>query len=196
MTHEYDSCFAVVVFRGGIGDCRYYSAVVVIACKKRSAYLYAVELVSLRLYDFHKIVVLISAHNVCGLYDKLLYAVLFKALERFVNIVDLDTVTLFQLVDDDLAGECAAHFLIGVRVRDSFFYRADSCVTAVIVACSEAYRKNNGLCVSGCVFSLRLLLVCLYSFGLLYCCLCCRSRFRRFRSGSCRSLRCAAAACH
>ena len=81
-------------------------------------------------------------HEVGRLHDERLYIVGDGPVERFLYIVDLHLVAGFDMIDDDLAGKCAADAVFRKCLRKLLLDRADRESPAVIVACSEADDKK------------------------------------------------------
>ena len=158
MTHEYNCGVLVVVLLSGIYQCLCNILVVLVRSQQRSTHGNSLELILVLVYSFYQIVILVAAHNVSWLDNQFLYTIVNQSLQSFLYVVDFDVVTLFQNVDNSLAGECSANLAVWVCLLNCLFDCADGLFSAVVVAGTKANCQDNrllfgnrgGLC-NGCV---------------------------------------------
>ena len=100
------------------------------------------ELVAVRVQSFHHLVVLGAVHQVGGLHQQLLDAVLHGALESLIHVVDGDALPGLNVVDDDLGGEGAADAPVGEGGGQGLFDAADVLGAAVVEAGAEAHHED------------------------------------------------------
>ena len=77
--------------------------------KKRLCNLYRLKFVFISCNGFHKLIILSAMHKVCGLDDKILYAVCNCSVKSLLYVVNLFSVTSLDVVDDDLSCECSSY---------------------------------------------------------------------------------------
>ena len=86
------------------------------------------------------------------LHDEVADSICRSTGQSFIHIVDLQSVTLFQFINDDLTGKCTAHFILRVCRSNGVFDRPDGQIPALIVAGAERYhqdRRISGSLISG-----------------------------------------------
>ena len=146
MSHEYNSGLAVIVGSSCVCDGFDHCLKVLIAGQQRRTKRNFLKAVLVSFQFILQIGVLMAVHQVGRLYDQVLDPVCSCAIQGFLYIVDLQSVTLFQLVDDDLAGKCTAYLVLGESIRNGILNGADGDVAAVVVACTKAHDHNGSIC--------------------------------------------------
>ena len=138
VAHEGDEGLAVVeglgVFRDGVDDL----VEVLVRGQERRAEFDGVEPAFIVGQFLFEVVVFVAVHQVRRLDDEGLDAVRNGSVERFLDVVDGEVVSLFQLVDDDLAREGTADLILRVCFGNGVLDRADGLLAAVVVARAEA----------------------------------------------------------
>ena len=78
----------------------------------------------------------------CGLNNKCLYTIVLRTFKCLVNIVYHFSVTIFNMVDNDICSKTAAYRKIGNSLFNSIFNCADRKTAAVVETCTEAEHKK------------------------------------------------------
>ena len=77
------------------------------------------------------------------LHHYLLHAIGNQTLKGLLHIVDFQPLALGENINDRLAGEGAAHFIIRIGRGNGVLHCADGFITAVVVAGAEADHQNH-----------------------------------------------------
>ena len=144
VAHEGDEGLAVVEGLGVLGDGFDDLVEVLVRGQERRTQFDGVELPLILVEFFLEVGVFVTVHQVGRLDDEGLDAVCHSAVEGLLNVVDGQVVSLFELVDDDLARERAADVILRVCFRDGIFDSADGLVAAVVVARAKADDQDGG----------------------------------------------------
>ena len=90
----------------------------------------------------YEIIILCAVHQVCGLYEQVLDAILLCACQSLVDIVDGFAVARLDMVDDDLGCERSAHGPVGISFLQGLLDTADISRAALVEGSAEAdYEK-------------------------------------------------------
>ena len=81
-------------------------------------------------------------HQMCWLYNEVLYAIVNRSLQCLIHIVDLLTITSLYMIDNDLCCKCSSYRPVRICCLDCFLNTTDICRTAVIEGCSKTYYKD------------------------------------------------------
>ena len=142
VTHEADSCLSVVVLLGPVNDSVLHTLEIIIACEERLAENYLFKGVGIACNSVNDLVILDTVHQVCGLDNKVFYAVVNSSFESLVDVIDVDTVTALNVVDDDVCCKTTAHRVFRESLVESALDSADSQAAAVVEAGSEAEHQQ------------------------------------------------------
>ena len=146
VTHEDDGRAFDIVLGSLFHQGSNQSIVVIIGSQQRIANLHGIELISI-VSDFcHHIVILEAGHHMGGLNDNFLDTVSNKAVHSLGNVVNFHSLTLFQNVNNNLAGKSTADLVLRVSCLQGGFHSTDGHVTGLIVAGAEGNSQQDRFC--------------------------------------------------
>ena len=138
VTHKADGSLAVIVGGSPLGDRLFHSGEIVVAVQKRLSEYHLIEGIRIIADLFHQLVIFQTVHQVGGLYDQILDAVVDGTLQCSIDIVDEDVVPSLHVVDDDVGGKAAADREVRKCLFQIAFDCADGQTAAGVVAGAEA----------------------------------------------------------
>ena len=196
MSHEADSCLAVIIPGSCLCDGLHHCPEIIICGEKRLSDCHFLKCIRILRHLIDQIRILKPVHQMGRLNHKIPDAVLFRAVKGLAHIVNGNVIPGFYVVNNNLAGKSSSYGKVRKCLLNSVLNGQTS---AVIVAGTKAdYQKfifTNLILIPGiilrCIPGIVILLVRLGSrFCGLFCCLRC---FRLCRccclsSGRCLSL--------
>ena len=138
VAHQADGRFTVIKRCGGFGKGICHSEKVIIRVEKGDAHGNRLKSIGILRQLIRQVIIFIAGHKVGWLYHQRLNAVFYRTVQRLGDIVDPLTVTLKDMVDDDLTGEGPAHTEVREGLLQGVFDRADGQTAVIIVAGAEA----------------------------------------------------------
>ena len=89
-----------------------------------------------------QLIVLLALHEMRGLHNEFLHAVLLGALQRLLHVVNLLAVTSQNVVQNNLRGKRAAHTVIRECLCKVTLNAADILCAAVVIRGAEAHNQD------------------------------------------------------
>ena len=142
MAHEHNGGLAVIVIGSGFGDSFGHGLEILIAGQQRLADGNLLEGIGILGDGLAHLLVLQAVHQMGGLHNQSLHAVVHRAVQGFLHIVNDLAVTLGHMVNDDLAGEAAAHSVLGEGLLQGALNGADGQAAAVVEAGAKAHHQQ------------------------------------------------------
>ena len=137
MAHEYDGRLTVVIFLCDIHHAVLDPCKILIGIQEVYAKI-DVHAVGILGPSLLKLPILNSRHQMGGLYDKSLYAIVNGPFQGFLYVVDLLAVSSLDMIDDDLGGKGAPYRPVREGFLDGRLDAADGFASGIIVAGAKA----------------------------------------------------------
>ena len=149
VAHEADGGLAVLVATHGVVYGLDNGDAVLGGGQQRRTDRDGVELRLVVLELLHDVLVLESVHEMRGLHDHALHSLSHDLVHGLLEVVDMTTRVLLNVVDDRLRGEGPTHIVGRKRLADVRLDGADGDVSARGVARAEAHDQDDWLWLGG-----------------------------------------------